>query len=264
MEARHAAGVTAHRTNRRHERLLFSLKERLWRPDVRVAFIAVLSLRLATSLFAALVALLQRDIYTRDFTLKSLHRLDAAGQLARAATTGPAQYIIGPWLRWDANLYLDIAAQSYISGSGNTAFLPVYSLLIHLASIIFGGNLVVAALALSTCASFVTFLLLYRLARRLTESPATAAWTVTVAAMLPIAFFFMACYTEALFLAFALVTILAVLDGRWWRAALLAALAGLTRPQGWVLGVLALPALVRSIQSLWSRGHPLLLQGRAA
>jgi hypothetical protein len=57
---------------------------------------------------------------------------------------------------------------------------------------------------------------------------------------MPVAIFLMVGYSECLFLALAIPAWHAATRGRWWRAALLAGLAGLVRPTG----VLLLPALV--------------------
>ena len=69
---------------------------------------------------------------------------------------------------------------------------------------------------------------------------ATSHRAVLYLVVSPAAIFLMVGYAEALFLAFAVPAWLAASRGRWWRAALLAGLAGLVRPDGLFL----IPALV--------------------
>lgn len=219
-------------------------------PSVRTALAATLALRIALAVFAIVVIVAYPNIYANIVTTINLHGGDYGIAVYPAPLSGPQGYLIGPWLRWDANNYLNIAAGGY-TFSGSTAFMPLYPLLIRLISIPLGGNLPMSSLLLSTAASFAMFLLLYRLVVRLTGSDSTARSSVAVACLLPIAFFFMAPYTESLFLALSLGTILAALDRRWRLATLLAALACLTRQQGVLLAVLALPTVTNAVERRW-------------
>src|SRR5262249_50649783 len=158
------------------------------------------------------------------------------------SASGAEAYLTSPWLRWDADHYISIAQDGY-SYDAASAFLPLYPLLIRLGGYLTGGNLIVSALLISTIATFFAFLFLYRLALRITRSPQVAGYSVLVATLLPIAFFFVAPYTESLFLALSLGCILEVLDERWMHAALFAGAAAFARQQGVLLGLLALPAL---------------------
>ena len=221
------------------------------RPDVRVALVATLGLRLATSAFVALVTYVLGGTYTHVVTEMTFYG-KAHGGIATisAPLSGWPRYVTGPWLRWDASIYVTIAAQGY-HASGSTAFLPLYPLLIRALGTVLGGHLTLAALLVSTCSAFMMFLLLYRLALRFTGSGAVARTSVLVACLLPISFFFMAPYTESLFLALSLGAIVAALDARWRWAAALGVLASLTRQQGPLLGLLALPALWSAVAFAW-------------
>jgi hypothetical protein len=80
-------------------------------------------------------------------------------------------------------------------------------------------------------------------------------WT----AIFPSGFFLLAGYTESLFLALALGTLLAARKQRWWLAGLLGMLATMTRLQG---AALALPVLWEGWKSMrGSRGRELVLRG---
>lgn len=233
-----AASVAAERFGR--------LRHWLADPAVRVALVATIGLRVVLSTLAALTVVLQRTDYLRTFGLINGHSISTYS----TPLNGLTMYIVGPWLRWDANNYLAIAAGGY-NFSGSTAFFPLYPLLIRVISVPLGGNLPISALLISTAASFAMFMLLYRLIIRLTASDAAARCGVVVACLLPLSFFFMAPYTESLFLALSLGTILASLSGRWGAAATLAALASLTRQQGVLLSVLALPAIGTELEGFW-------------
>ena len=147
------------------------------------------------------------------------------------SSTGLDGALAGIWWRWDTPWYGEIAAHGYTC-YGSSAFMPLYPLLMRGLGSVLGGNLLAAALVISSLASFVAFYLLYLLAHELSGSPAIARTSVTALALFPTSFFLMAGYTEALFLALAIGSYLAARRGSWWLAGTLAALATLTRLQG--------------------------------
>lgn len=223
------------------------------RTDVRLALVAALGLRLVASTFAALVVLVLHDPYihvTKDVL--------ARGTAMNVYTlpiplTGPEAYLTGPWLHWDANHLIGIAESGY-EHKDATAFMPLYPVLVRIGSVFALGNTVVSALLVSTVSIFFAFLFLYRLTLRFTHSPRVAAMTVAVAAVLPISFFFVAPYSEPLYLALSLGCIWQALELRWGSALLLAVLAALTRQQGLVLGALVLPGI-------WSDARDVVVDG---
>jgi hypothetical protein len=230
---------------------------------VRAALAATLGLRLLCSALAAALPLLWPGVYPWRNPLgpDHFHLARVAPGAAHAAPT-LRDYLIGPWDRWDAAWFVDIARHGYAS-YGSSFFMPLYPLLIRLLAPPLGGDALAAGLLISTVAAFWAFLALYRLAERLAPGRGLGPTTLLVACLLPTAFFLMAAYTESLFLALALWAILAALDGRWWRAAALGALAALTRQQGIVLAALALPPLWPLARRGWAwlRALPF---GRAA
>ncbi|HEY7985215.1 MAG TPA: mannosyltransferase family protein [Ktedonobacterales bacterium] len=212
----------------------------LARADVRAALMATLALRLGTSLFAALLPLLQPALYPWRDPLRPDHfHLAHYPPDLPHPVYGILDYLTQPWNRWDTRWYLDIAQHGYIQ-YGSSAFLPLYPALIRGVGAVVGGNLLLAALLISTAAAFAALLALYRLAARLVPLAGSGAAAVLVAVSTPLAFFLMSGYTEALFLACALWAIVAALDGAWWRCAALGALAALTRQQGLLLALLPL------------------------
>jgi hypothetical protein len=227
---------------------------RVWtsRPEVRAAFVAALTLRLVTSGFAALVVATLNGLYVHAVSTINATGGQLGIYMVPAPLTGPAAYLTGPWMRWDANFYVSIAQRGYTI-AGISPFLPLYPALLRMTSLALGGHTVAAALAVSTIATFATFVCLYRLVVRLTASDDIARLALAVACLLPTAFYLMAPYTEAVFLAFSLSAILCALDRRWGRATVFAVLASLTRQQGVLLAALALPELWSALRQAWSQ-----------
>lgn len=244
---------------RRWATLWTRLRAWLVAPGVRAALVATLALRLANGALMAAVCYFLNGSYVHI-----VPQLDANGRPDGTYTgptrgSAPSEFVLNIWQRWDANHYLSIAGHGY-TDSLSTAFLPLYPALIRAVSVVFAGNLVAAALTISTVATVATLVLLYRLALRLSGSESVARWTLAVAALLPIAFFLIAPYTESLYLALSLAAITALLDRRWGWAAAYAALSSLTRQQGVLLCLLAAPALGAALRDVWrARGTQRLL-----
>ena len=234
-----------------------SVRVRAWlrQPDIRAALAATLALRLFTSGFMAFIVYALHSTFV-SVTVQANTQGQALGlTIAPTSLHGIAQYLTTPWVRWDADVYLKIAERGY-AWYGSTAFLPLYPGLIRLGGLALGGHYILASLLISTVASFFVFLYLYRLALRCTGSPLISRLTLVVACLLPVAFFLMAPYTESLFLALALATVLATLDGEWTKAACFAVIASLTRQQGVLLSLLAAPALLSAGRAGWRNGGP--------
>jgi hypothetical protein len=213
-------------------------KRWLARADVRAALVATLVLRLGTILFAALMPVLQPGLYPWRDPLQPDHfSLAHYPSGLPHPTYGALDYLTQPWNRWDTIWYLDIAQRGYVL-YGSSAFLPLYPSLVRCLTPAFGGSALLASLVVSTIAAFGALLALYRLTERLAPRAGAGGYAVLVAASMPLAFFLMSGYTEALFLALAIWAVLAALDGAWWRFAALGALAALTRQQGLLLALM--------------------------
>ncbi len=147
--------------------------------------------------------------------------------LAHAPLTGGFEH-------WDAILLRNVAQYGYFgrhSTANNIAFFPGYPLTLAAAHLIL-RNWVLSELVVSGVAGCFAVVSLARLAggRR----------AVLFLLTTPAAIFLMVGYSEALFLALAIPAWRAATKGRWWRAALLAGLSGLVRPDALFL----IPALV--------------------
>jgi Mannosyltransferase (PIG-V) len=147
--------------------------------------------------------------------------------LAHAPLTGGFEH-------WDAVLLRNVAQYGYFgahSTAHNIAFFPGFPATLAAAHLIL-RNWVLSELAVSAVAGCFAVVSLARLA----NGRRAVLFLLTT----PAAIFFMVGYAEALFLALAIPAWHAATRGRWWRAALLAGLSGLVRPDGLFL----IPALV--------------------
>ncbi len=145
------------------------------------------------------------------------------------------------WNRWDASHYLSLSENGYTAtgdGRFSIVFYPLYPWLVRAAAVFcrsyFGGALLVSGVA-----SVGAGLLL----RRLTEvdqSAKVARLAVWFLFIFPTAYFLHIGYTESLFLALVLGSLLAARRQYWALAGMLGALACLTR----VNGLLLMPTLI--------------------
>jgi Gpi18-like mannosyltransferase len=142
-----------------------------------------------------------------------------------------------PLARWDAGWYRSIASDGYswnqTTGVGNVAFFPLYPMLVR-ALAASGLPLFWAATVLSHLCFVAAVVLLQRLQARRSATPPDHSQLFALLT-LPWAFFLLAPYSEALFLALALGAFLAAHDRRWGLVAFLGFLAGLTRLFGLAL-----------------------------
>lgn len=151
-------------------------------------------------------------------------------------TTPDHAPLTGLFGHWDAAMYRNIAQYGYFSprSTANSVVMfpgyPAVLAAVHLAL----RNWTLSEQTISAVAGCFVVVSLSRLAgnRR----------AVLYLLTMPAAVFLMVGYAECLFLAFAVAAWHAAVRGRWWRAALLAGLAGLVRPDG-VFLVLALAVM---------------------
>ena len=132
--------------------------------------------------------------------------------------------LTGAFEHWDAALLRNIAQYGYFGPHtipNNTAFFPGYPAALAVGHLIL-RNWVLSEIVVSGVAGCFAVVALARLAG---GSRAVLYLLTSVAAV-----FLMVGYAEVLFLAFAIPAWHAAARGRWWRAALFAALAGLVRP----------------------------------
>jgi len=148
---------------------------------------------------------------------------------------------------WDAAFYRDIADHGYhgVAREG-LRFFPLLPLASRALAVPLFGEVGVAMLVIVQVAALVAGVLLHRLVVAETGDRATATRATWLLALLPPATVLVLGYAEALLLCFAIGFFLCIRGGRWWTAALLGVLAGLSRPVGMTL---ALPALIEAMRT---------------
>jgi hypothetical protein len=159
--------------------------------------------------------------------------------------------LVTAWERFDALWFLRIATSGYVAGDGSAAFFPLYPMLIRVVSPILGGHPLAASLLISNAAFLGALIVLYfltssefdeRIARR----------TVLYLAIFPSAYFFLAPYSESLFLCLVLTSLWAARREKWPLAGVAGALAAATRNIGVML---VLPLAVEAFSQLRERGR---------
>lgn len=141
--------------------------------------------------------------------------------------------------RQDAAWFLAIATRGYVQGDGSAAFFPLYPLAIKSMAWLPGIGPLGAALIVSNACFAGALVMLHGLTRLEGMSPVAARITVALLAVFPTAFFFLAPYSESMFLLLVVSAFWFARRDRWGLAALAGALAASTRSVGVVL-VLAL------------------------
>lgn len=171
--------------------------------------------------------------------------LFSSGNRYLSGTSVSPHALLQAWQHWDAHWYLRIADLGYFSPEP-TAFFPLYPALIHLVRGIVGANHeLLGAMVISNLGALGAFIGVGLLAAN-EAGQSEAAWrSLRVFIAYPLAFFLTAPYTEGLFVAFVVGSLLCARRGSWRWAAGWALQAGLTRPTGLAL----VPAL------LWEYGR---------
>lgn len=167
------------------------------------------------------------------------------GWPAHAITPG-WHNLVTAWERFDGLWYLHIAASGYANHDGSAAFFPLYPMAIRAISFVVGGHELGVGLFVSNVCFLASLVVLYALtARELSVEAARRA--VLYTAIFPTAFFFVAPYSESLFLLLVLLTFWWARERRWAAAGLAAMLAALTRNLGVLLVVpLAVEAVLQA------------------
>lgn len=146
----------------------------------------------------------------------------------------------------DALWFLRIATEGYRPGDGSAAFFPLYPMLIRGVSTVIGGHPLAAALLVSNLSFLWALYVLYSLtASELSEDAARKA--VLFICVFPTSFFFLAPYSESLFLLLALTSFWGARNGKWWVAGVAGAGAALTRS----MGIMLVPALAVEAIHQW-------------
>ncbi|MGH2640519.1 MAG: mannosyltransferase family protein [Actinomycetota bacterium] len=198
------------------------------RDGVRPCLLVFLAARIGLSL----VSVIAVDL------IDPLPPVDVPGRAAPEATSG-WHNAIDATERQDAVWYLRLADEGWSGEDASAAFFPLYPLAVRAVAWMLPGDELMAALLVSNLAFLGALLALFALtADAFGERVARRA--IVVAAIFPTAFFFLAPYTESLFLFLSLLAFRAARWDRWGHVAVTGALAALTRS----VGLLLIPALL--------------------
>lgn len=168
-------------------------------------------------------------------------------------------WLLAPWQQWDGLWFQHIAMSGYRAHQGDAAFFPLFPLAERALSWVGGGNLGLNALIVATAAYVAALVLLYRLVS-IDLDGVIARRTVVLLALSPEAFFFLAPFSESLFLALSVGSVLAARRRMWGVAGVCAALAAGTRSAGILLVVpLAVEAIADARARKREQQPPVLL-----
>ena len=228
-----------------------SVRRRL-RDGLRPCLAVFLAARIGLSLLSVVAVRL----------IEPLEPVDVPGRAGPPATRG-WHNAIDATERQDAVWYLRLADEGWSIHDASAAFFPLYPLSVRAVAWILPGDDLIAALLISNLAFLGALLALFALtAEALGDRVARRA--IVVAAIFPTAFFFLAPYTESLFLLLSILAFREARHDRWGGVAIFGALAALTRS----VGILLIPALM--LEAIWAgragSGHALRtrLAGAAA
>ncbi len=146
-----------------------------------------------------------------------------------STTPVPLSKLWSGWTRYDAAHYASIAMRGYYDKT-HTAFFPLYPLLEHILTFIVKDPYA-AGFIISNGAGLIMLVVLYQLVLEDFDHE-RALRTVLYLSLFPTAFFFVAAYTESLFLCLSLLCFYAMRHARWWLAGVFGLLACLTRSTG--------------------------------
>ncbi len=154
---------------------------------------------------------------------------------------------------WDVGWYGNVALEGYRFGPGvqsNIAFFPLFPLLLRALHTV-GLDVVSAGLLVSNLCFAGALWLMFRLVLRETGRRETAERATALLAFSPAAAWFSLGLTESLYLLLTL-ALVAVAVRRWWGAMLvMGMLAGLTRPNGFILTVPSVVLAWPTLRDAW-------------
>jgi Gpi18-like mannosyltransferase len=139
--------------------------------------------------------------------------------------------LLTSWNYWDAANYTRIAQFGYQT-IYDTAFFPLFPLLIRCIAFLFGNNGYIAiGMILSNLALLGALFVLYQIAADVLGDQ-VGRRTLLYLCIFPTAFFFFTAYNESLFLFLTASSFLALRRQRWWLAGILGLFAAVTRSAG--------------------------------
>ena len=148
--------------------------------------------------------------------------------------------------RWDAKAYVDIAHDGYGRVPANNAYFPLYPLLMRLLATLFGGSddaYLVAGVLISNVALLVALAYLASLVA-IDHDASAGTRAALYLLVFPTSVFLAVVYPESLLIALSIGAVYHARRGDWLPAAVLGALAALTRP--FIGAAVALPIAIEA------------------
>lgn len=139
------------------------------------------------------------------------------------------------WQRWDVLHYQALAERGFAAYDTALFTPPLYPALMRLGSHLTGGSTLLAGILVSNLCFFLLMVYWYKLACLVTADRGIARRSVVYLTFFPSAFFFLAAYSEALFVLAVVLHLLALRQKQWGLAWLWASVSILTRWNGLVL-----------------------------
>jgi Gpi18-like mannosyltransferase len=199
-------------------------------------FFTFLVLRIFTSLVLLIGVFQPATVYpTLDTTRNTLVTLEQE--------SGFSRLFLAPWYRWDTVHYLEIAEFGYDFDPVNTIWPPLYPFLIKTMNLVFQPSLLAGILVSNIFFVFGLFLTYWLTTGIFDEK--TAKNTLLFLVCFPMSFYFVAAYSESLFLVLCAAVLLLIKRKKWLWAGVVSALASLTRVQGIFLIIPILVELIR-------------------
>jgi hypothetical protein len=137
-----------------------------------------------------------------------------------------------PWQRWDAIHYQAIAERGYQAFGGAVFTPPLFPLLVRLLTTLSGSGSLLAGILISNLAFLASLATLYELIEKETGDSKQARRGLVYLASFPTAFFFLAGYSESLYLMAAILSVYMVQQDKWGWGGVWGAITALTRLTG--------------------------------
>jgi len=204
------------------------------------ALLSFLFLRIFTSVILLIGIFQPSPVFsTVEITQNNIEFLEQKSEFSKL--------FLAPWYRWDTGHYIEIADFGYDFDSVLSVWPPLYPFLIKIVGFIFKPT-IVAALFVSNIFFVIALFLLYLYVQGIYDEE-IAQKTLFFAVIFPTSFYFVAGYTESIFLFFSVAVFLLIKKKKWVWAGIISALASLTRVQGILL---VIPIFIE----LWLEYYP--------
>jgi Gpi18-like mannosyltransferase len=196
-------------------------------PLVRQATLVFMGVRLALTLMASAARLSYTGPMWPDPVLRPYWGIEPI-------SGGLAGLLLEPWQRWDTLHFIKVATVGYTGFEYSLHVQPLYPFLIRVVGMLLDQNWLLASIAVSNVAYLLGLIYFLKLVS-LDFDEGVARRSVICLALFPTAFFFLAGYSESLFLLTSIASFYYARRGRWIAAGVAGFLAALTRWQGALL-----------------------------